>query len=107
MVETNEYGEFSDKMKSLVLILILSVMFQAKAKKTPDYIYKAAAQICKPYFLQCKQNPDRGISGCFQDVYKTCIPSFREEFQAIEKCVVDAGDNLESAMTCTKGFTEA
>lgn len=32
-------------MKSLVLILILSVMFQAKAKKDPDYIYKAAAQV--------------------------------------------------------------
>lgn len=32
-------------MKSLVLILILSVMFQAKAKKNPDYIYKAAAQV--------------------------------------------------------------
>ncbi|PFX16522.1 uncharacterized protein LOC111342089 [Stylophora pistillata] len=94
-------------MKGLVFILILSIVFQVKTQKNPDYIYKAAAQICKPYFLQCKQNPDRGISDCFQDVYKTCIPSFREGFQAIEKCVADAGDDLQSVMTCTKGFTEA
>ena len=32
---------------------------------------------------------------------------FREGFQAIEKCVADAGDDLQSVMTCTKGFTEA
>ena len=35
-------------------------------------------QICKPYFLKCKQSKD--ISKCFQDVYYKCVPQVRERF---------------------------
>ena len=34
-------------------------------------------QICKPYFLRCKQNPEKGISDCFKDVYYRCLPTVR------------------------------
>ncbi|KAL9973414.1 hypothetical protein ACROYT_G019872 [Oculina patagonica] len=87
-------------------LLLLFLVLQVRAKE-PDYIYKAAAQICKSYFLQCKQNPDKEISDCFKDTYYTCIPTFREGFQSIERCATEAGEDLQSVLNCSKGFTEA
>ena len=32
---------------------------------------------------------------------------FREGFQAIEQCAAEAGEDLESLLSCKKGFTGA
>ncbi|XP_020601091.1 uncharacterized protein LOC110040228 [Orbicella faveolata] len=93
-------------MKTFLCLFLLFLMWQVRAEQ-PDYIYKADAQICKPYFLQCRQNPDKEISACFQETYYSCIPTFREAFQAIEQCAAEAGEDLESLLSCRKGVTGA
>ncbi|KAJ7356211.1 hypothetical protein OS493_025963 [Desmophyllum pertusum] len=85
----------------LLSILLLVMHVRAQKGQPHDFIYKAAAQICKPYFAQCAQN--RQIRECFQDVYKTCLPTYQKRLQSIENCAAEAGDDLEAVLNCYQG----
>ncbi|KAM7436208.1 hypothetical protein ABFA07_013964 [Porites harrisoni] len=96
-------------MKSIITFvfvltfLILNVGAGTKETAEHDFIYKAAAQICKPYFLRCKQNPEKGISDCFKDVYYRCLPTYRSWLQSVEQCASTAGEDFAAVLGCAKG----
>lgn len=83
----------------LVAFCFLILETQGAKKVAPDHFFKmSAAQICKPYFLKCKQIKDS--SKCFQDVYYKCIPQYRNLLLSTERCATDAGSDFQAVMSC-------
>ncbi|XP_068701612.1 uncharacterized protein [Montipora foliosa] len=96
-------------MKSTTVFLVLCFFIletRGEKKAAPDYFFKmSAAQICKPYFLKCKQRKE--VSVCFQDLYYKCVPLYRGWLLSVERCAVDAAGDLEAVMSCFKDFKQA
>ncbi|XP_074621951.1 uncharacterized protein LOC141880355 [Acropora palmata] len=97
------------EMKStafLVAFCFLILETQGATKVAPDHFFKmSAAQICKPYFLKCKQIKD--ISKCFQDVYYKCIPQYRNLLLSMERCATDASSDFQAVMSCLDDSAQA